>query len=224
MLSILNVRSDTHNSCEDTVWAEETVSFIVGGIFDGCSTGKNSYWASQTIAYLYKALMMNYKILSDVTSYMVLAKIETIARMCSLDNQHFLSTAILFVYDKETMRLSFRIFGDGVLYINDVEYSQEQQNTPDYLGYQMFKKNLEKYEYFDKYPVQHVENVTKFQVCSDGIQAIMPNQYHVSDKNPYTLLLASPTSENYLKRMWNILHREKFSLGDDLSIVSYAIT
>lgn len=54
MISILNQRGGNHNSCEDSVWVNDTEDFIVGGVFDGCSTGINSHWASQTIAYIFE--------------------------------------------------------------------------------------------------------------------------------------------------------------------------
>lgn len=225
MLSILNVRSDTHNSCEDTVWVEENELGLYGGVFDGCSTGKNSHWASQTLAYLYAGVRSTYGILSDVATYMVLNKMRSIKKMGELTSDNFLSTAVLFQYNKTERKLSVRVFGDGVIYVNDVEHCFEQNNTPDYLGYQInATTSQEQYDYMDKYPVTVFHDVTKFQICSDGIKAITANQYEQTSRDPYALLLASPTSENYLKRMWNILHREKFSLGDDLSIVSYATT
>lgn len=224
MLSSLNQRSDTHNSCEDTVWVEEEDGVIFGGIFDGCSTGKNSHWASQTLAYLFRRRYTKGWMLTNSMLGLVLSDMATIARSAGLIEDHFLSTAVLFEYDKKIKELNLRIFGDGVYFINDVEYIVDQGNTPDYLGYRLFSSTQERLDYFSKYPIITYADVNRFIICSDGIQAIHENQFEPSDLDPRVLLLNYPSSENYLQRMWNILKRKRFSLSDDLSIVSYAAT
>ena len=220
MLSILNQRGGLHNSCEDTVLAVETEHVIYGGVFDGCSSGKNSHWASQTLAYLFEYSFG----LSDGIISLTLARMEDIARVTGTNVVNFESTAILFHYHKETKKLRVRAFGDGIYFVNGVEYEIDQNNTPDYMAHYMFVRGLQVLDYYKRNPIQEYENVDNFQICSDGLKAINTNQYEKTDREPMSLLLAPPTSENYLKRMWNILHREKFTLSDDLSIISYATT
>jgi hypothetical protein len=41
MISTLNVRSQTHNSCEDSLFVKESDLYIWGGVFDGCSKSVN---------------------------------------------------------------------------------------------------------------------------------------------------------------------------------------
>lgn len=223
MLSILNQRGGTHNSCEDSFWVEETETEVYGGVFDGCSTGINSHWASQTMAYIFR--MVRYRILCDESIIDVMCKLKELCELLKINpNTRLLSTCILFHYDKNTKILHTRCLGDGVLYINDIEYVIDQGNIPDYIGYQIYKSIEVNNEYLMKYPIVIYENVDRFIICSDGIQAIQENQYEASSVVWQELLLSPPKSENYLKRMWNILKNKKFTLSDDLTIVSYATT
>jgi hypothetical protein len=228
MLSILNQRGGTHNSCEDSVWVEESEKFIIGGIFDGCSTGINSHWASQTLAYAFKSIVKRElftipRQLSNDAVHFILYSLNGIANILKIDPYtELLSTCFIFCYDKELKTLEVRCFGDGVYYVNDIEYVIDQGNIPDYLGYYVTEGFNKQQEFINKYsPVTH-NNVDRFIICSDGIQAIKENQFEQADVTWQQLLLSPPKSENYLKRMWNILKNKKFTLGDDLTIVSYA--
>jgi hypothetical protein len=225
MISILNQRGGTHNSCEDSVWVKETENQICGAVFDGCSSGIKSHWASQTLSYLFNSVWKSgMVILLDQTIGLVLAKMEEIARLTATDVVNFEATALLFIYMKKEKTLYIRAFGDGVFYVNDIEYEIDQGNRPEYLAHNMFVRGNQVTDYYKKNPIQTFENVDKFQICSDGIKAINANQYEVNNIDPMTKLLAIPTSENYLERMWNILKNNKFTLSDDLTIISYATT
>lgn len=230
-LSILNRKSETHNSCEDTLWVDQNSKWIFGGVFDGCSTGINSHWASQTLAYLFRQSIFSlYAInpiqaLSDIAIKLIIGNIRALALAMGLDCMNFLSTAILFVYSKDTKVLYIRCFGDGVYYINDVEYIIEQNNTPDYLGYLINKNTEDINEYLKKYPVQTYDEVSRFIICSDGIQQVQAPQLLDTDPTiDVSKLLALPNNTYYLIRMYNLLKQQKFILNDDLSIISYANT
>lgn len=227
MLSILNQRGGNHNSCEDSVFVKETDTVIYGGVFDGCSSGENSHWASQTFAYVFKKYMEDFFGDLDYSVMLPAAKkLSTIAAMLNINTDtHLLSTCVLFYYNKAKKTLDVRCFGDGVFYVNDVEFIIDQGNIPDYLGYALKNATVENLlQYFDKYPILPFTDVDRFIICSDGIQAIHENQYEPASVKWEELLLAPPASENYLKRMWNILKNKKFTLSDDLTIVSYATT
>ena len=223
MLSILNQRGGNHNSCEDSVWVKEAEDFVVGGVFDGCSTGINSHWASQTIAYVFESNSPSFRSTSDGMAIEVLFQLRKISMDLDIDpNTQLLSTCVLFYYNKKNKTLEIRCFGDGVYYINDIEYVVDQGNVPNYLGYQVFNGSGKQIQFIEKYPSVLYENVDRFIICSDGIQAIKESQYEEQTVNWQELLLSPPKSENYLKRMWNILKSKKFTLSDDLTIVSYA--
>lgn len=220
MISVLNEISATHNSCEDSYFIRETEDHVCGGVFDGCSTGIKSHWASQTLAYAFQAV--EYYPVSEKALTCVYLFLNNIKNSLSLTSDNFLSTCILFIYHKKTNTLAVRMFGDGCYFVNDVEYFVEQDNKPDYLGYHVFGEYNSFLEFIDKYPMKIYENVSNFKICSDGVKSINRSQFEESKgHDPMALLYAPPTSPNYLKRMWNILKKDKYTIADDLTIISY---
>jgi hypothetical protein len=222
MIATLNVRGGNHERCEDSIYVHETEYAITGGVFDGCSTGKNSSWASQTLTHLFSFFLVP---TSDYSCSEVIWKMKQIATILDIDQMHFLSTAILFRYDKFTEELIIRPFGDGFYYINDVEYEIEQDNKPDYIGYLVEEGKTAKEigNYLSKYKSHLYQKVKSFRICSDGIKSIGRSQFLEPAKNPepLSLLFHPPKSENYLQRMWNLLKRDGYVISDDLSIISY---
>lgn len=225
MISVLNQRGGNHNSCEDSFFVKETDVFVFGGIFDGCSTGINSHWASTTISYIFQNISYGAIGMSINDAYVQTA-MDYMEQACMLlrlsPDTNLLSTCLLFVYNKETKDLEIRCFGDGVYYVNDIEYVIDQGNIPHYIAYVLKEDEDTIKKYLDKYPSVVHKDVHKFIICSDGIQAINQSQYDESSMTWQELLLSVPKSENYLKRMWNILKINKFTLNDDLTIISYA--
>ena len=218
MLSQLCVRATYKNTCEDAVFVKETASSVFGCVTDGCSSGINSAWASQLLCYLVQN--RPYEITEDQYLAYLRIKIRDIIsdfHVSGMSEMNLLSTCLLFDYNKKTEILKLRIIGDGVYYLNGVEYVIDHNNIPDYLAYHLY----DDFESFiKKYPEFIHENVHSFQICTDGIKSFQLSQFESSDKNP-SILLESPTSENYLKRMFNILTKNKWTIADDLSIISY---
>lgn len=215
MISQLCVRATHKNTCEDAIFVKETASYIYGCTNDGCSTGINSAWASQLLCYLVQNRV------HEITSNEYLAylriRLRDILGDLHLSEMNLLSTCLLFHYDKITRVLKLRIIGDGYYYVNGQEYVIDHNNTPDYLAYHLYDNFL---PFCENYPELVYENVNSFQICTDGIKSFQISQFESSDKNP-SILLESPTSENYLKRMFNILTKNKWTIADDLSIISY---
>lgn len=218
MISKLCVRGTYKNQCEDSVFVKETESFIYGCVCDGCSTGINSAWASQTLCYFIESY--GPWIISDQFLCFLKSNLLEIGKIIKLDKMKLLSTLVLFRYDKETKNLKIRVFGDSVYYINNKEFIVDQNNTPDYLAYHLNTDDF--LEYLNNNPIKEYENVKSFQICTDGIKSFSVSQFETPQKNP-SILLEKPTSENYLQRMFNILKKDKWIINDDLSIVSYAI-
>lgn len=222
MVSILNVRSNTHNSCEDSVFVKENKEVIYGVVADGCSTGVKSHFASQAIAYIVENSLYQF-VTTDHSIGTIRDVLASLRALLGISHISLLSTAILFVYDKESKHLKVRAFGDGVYYVNDIEYVIEQNNTPDYLAYHITDRYDQFLEYLGKYPTQIYDNVKKFMICSDGITRIERSALqHDATVNPQVLLFTPPKSANYLTRMWNLIKKDGFILSDDLTIVSYA--
>ena len=219
MLSQLCVRATYKNTCEDAVFVKETASSVFGICADGCSTGINSHFASQLLCYIVEKVKIDeLRLTSTSVISDICWKFKWIKEVTQLSEMHLLTTCLFFHYDKKKEELSVRVFGDGYYYINGVEYCIDQNNTPDYLAYHL--NNVDYIDYIFKNPEFIHENVKSFQICTDGIKSFQLSQFESSDKNP-SILLESPTSENYLKRMFNILTKNKWTIADDLSIISY---
>lgn len=223
MLSILNQRSSTHNSCEDNIYVYEDPHQIYGVIADGCSSGHKSEFASQAICYILK---IN-NILSPTSNHTLLSMkqdLESLKDLLHLDYMDMLSTMILFHYDIRLKILKIRVFGDGNYFIKSngelKSFNIDQNNTPDYIGYHLDDTRHEFGQYLDKYPEVIYHNVERFILTSDGIKAIQESQFF-TPKCDTNILFNIPTSENYLERMWNKLKNNHYTLADDLSIISY---
>ena len=221
MISTLNVIANNKNNCEDKFVLVERDPFVVGGIFDGCSTGINSSWASQTLSYLVQlGIQQNKNILDDEFIVEMISQMSELSKSLNLTFAHFLSTCILFTYNKESKVFKIRTFGDCYYYLNDIEYIVDQNNTPDYLGYYLNNPTLT--SFLLKYPILSYSDVDRFIVASDGIEKINISQF-LSPKHldPLGILFHPPSSSNYLQRMWNILKKEGYVVNDDLTIISY---
>lgn len=220
MLSIFNVRSNTHNSCEDSVFVDDVGDTMYGVIADGCSSGIKSHFASQTIAYFVQLHQE-----TDVTSnnfimalYEFLYEVKSLFKF-SIDN--LLSTCILFSYHKPSKSLRIRSLGDCVYFVHDREIIVDQDNKPDYIGYHISDTYSQFESYMDKYPINEYLNVERFMICSDGIKGIDRGMLQAPQTTNPSILFYPPTSTNYHIRMWNKLKKDGFTLSDDLTIVSY---
>lgn len=220
MLSILNVRSHTHNSCEDSVYTREDEKHIIGIVADGCSTGIKSHFASQLICYIAQN-SLGLEVTKDYSVKMLRGVMLEARHLIGLGHMNLLSTILLFNYNKITKQLNIRAFGDGFYSVNDEHHDIDQGNIPDYLGYHLMDNNKEFHEFLDKYPEITYHNVDKFMVCSDGIHSISRSQFAPASTLDPKILFQSPASANYLQRMWNKLSRDHYICSDDLTIVSY---
>lgn len=225
MLSILNVRSNSHNSCEDSVYAMEDKEYVWGVIADGCSTGIKSHFASQAIAY-FIGMEQDSSVPSNYTVRKLRDLLKQTKDLFKISHMHLLSTCILFQYSKNLKLLVVRALGDGVYYINEGMDNREgividQNNTPDYIAYHIDDTAHQFEQYLDKYPSVMYNNVDKFMICSDGIHHIdRADLLGAPIRNP-KILFENPVTTNYHVRMWNLLKRDGYTLSDDLTIVSY---
>lgn len=239
MLSVLNVRANQHNSCEDSVFVKETDDHIWGVLCDGCSTGTKSHFASQTFAYFIENEGSEI-LTSDHFMFEVKSFILKVMLLFNFTHMNMLSTLLLFSYNKKTRVLKLRAFGDGYFYIpfhtqeetklviedtdGDKLYETyfDQGNTPDYIAYHILKTNPEFFTYLNAYPEREYQNVDRFMITTDGIKSLNRSQFAPDSKVNSSILYTPPVSANYLTRMWNCLKREGYQLSDDLTIVSYA--
>lgn len=215
MISTLNKISNSHNSCEDSfqLWHEDNVIF--GAVSDGCSTGKNSHFASQL--YCKCSAPNRYPFLSDLHVINIYYKLEQYKKELNLDASELWATLILFSYNLGTETLRIRCFGDGVYYVNNFEYNIDQNDKVHYL---MDQKDI--LSYLEFYIGFTYSNVKNFRICSDGIKSLVLPSLRTSNlENPKELLLSPNQSKNHLDRKYNILRKQNWINTDDLTIIAY---
>lgn len=209
--------------CEDSLWVEETPEKIVGVVADGCSDSFNSVFASRLLCYLLKKRYNLFTTISNHLIETIITELRYINELLVLPEKHLLSTFIPFIYNKEKEELRIRPFGDCVFYIDGLECKIDQNDRPDYIGYQIDEGFAGNSMYLDKYPELVYTFVNSFIVSSDGIDSLQQNQFVTLDctQDPKQFLLAPPDTTNCLQRRYNILKRNKVTNSDDISIISY---
>lgn len=220
MISVLNHISGSHNCCEDSYFVRENEHFIYGGVFDGCSTGIQSKFASQLFAYAFESIESNPT--SNETLLLLWTKLQHIKIALGLKNNQLWSTCVLFNYNKQRKRLKVRVIGDGNFYVNDTEHVIDTDDKVSYISDNIDQGLGAYYQWMQGFPIRRYDNVISFKICSDGIKQVSRSQFAPeTTNNAMAMLMHPPTSPNYLARMWNILKRDHFTLSDDLTIISY---
>lgn len=191
MLSVLNRRADTHpNHCEDNYFVFEDDSKVVGAVLDGCSTGNNSHWASQTFAYSLNKIRLetdNFSLFDHAPVRWEESTLEVVNRLrmdirCSvnvlgLTDMELLTTVVLFVYDKVSKTLYVKFFGDGTIIYRDVDgfkyLTNDEENAPLYLSYFLNISDDEFGRYVSSRRTEILRGVDEFCICSDGIDSFV---------------------------------------------------
>ena len=225
MLSVLNKIGGNHNSCQDAVFVTENETHVRGGVFDGCSSGTHSEFVSQFLAYHFEKNVTECEV--DFTGNMSISSVfdilQRLSYLLELKPINLQSTMLLFDYDKQEKQLKVRSFGDGVYYINDAQFEYNlEKGLVDYVGDNIGLSYPKISEYLAEENHKTIvhEDVYNFMICSDGIKAIVENQFFESKINP-SVLFARPTGANYLERMYNLLVKNKYTFKDDITIISY---
>lgn len=236
-ISTVSRRGSSHPDWnEDNLYFKQTGNAIIGGVFDGCSSAKDSYFASKLFANVYKKTINDFnekdidikKFPSVINAFF---KNLTVAiKAIGLDADETLSTAILFVYELTGNNLLVKFFGDGVAYTNNQGleiFNSDEDNKPDYIGYSL--DEILKDNNFNTYwdlKKSFAANTKDFSVSSDGIFSFkkfkenepdfLCENYLVQDK----FLYKNPAS---LKRKLNIIKSKGYDHYDDVTIIRVQI-
>ncbi|MEN8119350.1 MAG: protein phosphatase 2C domain-containing protein [Bacteroidota bacterium] len=226
------------NYCEDFI-LHETVGekYELFGVFDGCSSGKDSHFASSFIAKVIRSEFLNMDVkngeipkkLQKKLLYRSVQKIKELKSKLLLDIDDLLSTIILFIYDKMNDCGHIVVVGDGFVSINGQQNSIDQNNMPDYLAYHLDKINDE--DKFLNWYKQHtkvfsVDKLLDVSISTDGVESFVKKNVSVESEavlDPGNYLLSDDfliINKAMLGRKCNILER-KYGLvnGDDLGII-----
>ncbi len=232
-ISTVSRRGSSHpDRNEDNLYYRQTDKLITGGVFDGCSSGIDSYFASKLYANIYKKTVGELdEVITGIPGFPDLVRIyfSNLARVIheiGLDTEETLSTAVLFMYETETARLQVRFFGDGVVYSNNNSlevFNNDEDNQPNYIGYKLNETG--KANDFNNHweAAKSFNNITRdFSVATDGIFSFRKTndnapdfpieRYLVQDE----FLKKNPAS---LKRKLNIIRNKGYEHYDDVTLI-----
>lgn len=114
-------------------------------VFDGCSTGKDAFFASKLFALLLRKLSSEIKFeeeksLNEYTEEIFsrfFKKLNETVQSLGLSKIEILSTLILAIIDTNTSEYKIVAAGDGLVLINGKLTEIDQNNMPDYPAYHL---------------------------------------------------------------------------------------
>jgi len=243
---VLRRGSDHADFCQDAIAIGETDKNIYLCVFDGCSGGKDSHFASTLFSKAFDEIMSNFSTTlnaggmslennSKFIIYMMTRKINEVKHVLHLETIELLSTMIMCSIDKETKECIVCAFGDGYFRVDDTEKvikntrfadKDNGDNMPDYIAYDLDK--IVTYEDFDlwfsqKSEIHKFENVKDVTIASDGICTFKRFKECNAIINPIDFISKDDGligTKNMLERKYNII-QTKFCMinTDDLSVI-----
>ena len=171
------------------------VSFEIGdcisisAVMDGCSSGKESQFAS---ALLVKAINKAMHVLQDLgnddpldlSAYssaelgeallgFVYMEVGEIKEHLHLETEEILSTLLLAVYHSGRDQLWINVSGDGIFGVNEHVTVIDQNNVPDFMGYHLGHLTFEQWRNLHTKTFEY-SKVDRFFLSTDGLEKIRP--------------------------------------------------
>lgn len=218
---------------EDNFYFQQTEKAIVGGVFDGCSTGKDSYFASKLFANVFRQTVDAKKDAVTIECFSSLVNsyfrnLYKAAKTLHLDGAELLSTAILFIYSTVDCQLFVKFFGDGAVYTNRgnneyVAFKNDEANQPDYLAYSLSAIVTEdKFKDYWNLKKEFRGHSTDFCISTDGIFSFKKVDHKKPDKDVEAFLVQDDFLYNNpasLRRKLNMLKNCGYEHEDDVTII-----
>ena len=239
--SLLSIGFSHVNFCEDSVYAEESsINRIVCGVFDGCSSGRDSHFVSSLITKILRKSIedieygefrsgefLEPKSFCKELIRLIFQELKLINNNLRLKYDELLSTILIGVYDKSSMILRVERVGDGLIKINDKIIEFYEDHKSDYIGYHLslnfdsfYDTKVKKYEY---------DKVNGFALSTHGIFSFrvlgISDKKTPSNQEIIKYLLSDReyrSSPNWLKNKLDFL-KDRYRLNnvDDLGLVVF---
>ena len=189
--SVIKKGEDHVVFCEDFMVMNDHGRFFVGAVFDGCSGGNDSHFASSLFGKVFNQIFKNGSLSGetleakarDFTRKFV-NKLFDIKVSLQLEENDMLATFVVLIYDKVHGEALTMTVGDGVVHCDGeiFEFKNERfkfshptqyMDMPDYISYDLVELGFDG-SYFDAWYDKHVK-VKKFidpkDICisTDGI-------------------------------------------------------
>jgi hypothetical protein len=224
--------------CEDFLWVDTTHNerFNIFVVADGCSSGKDSHFASAFLCKLLKSSFLELKnehqYLDNSLQFLTILleifweKLKKIQEILNLEENELLSTLGIFIYDKAKKEGKILFAGDGYVKIDENIFEIDENNEPMYVGYHFFEnKNVHQTFFMGKTHIFEVKNPKDISIATDGILTFRTWK---PDKVPENFSVIDYLTENrelenqpaMLVRKYNILDKKYgFLPADDISLI-----
>lgn len=235
----MEVRTLVKKGTEHLTYCEDSVTFVVtdtetplyiGAVFDGCSTGLESHFASALLSKLLRKAIkgLNYNnsraplpLIMNLLFHKIFNGLEDISTLLGLRDLEMVSTMIIcIIRDNEVYILSS---GDGVIKVDDkLIILESKENAPDYLAY--YLEDLASkvmLEHTNSYSFTFEKDVS---ICTDGICSFRDSIKQDVTADVIDSLLNDRTimgSDAMLSRKYNILAKKGYRNFDDVGIVRF---
>jgi len=226
--------------CEDFKFVHQlNKNWLVTAVFDGCSAGKESHFASALFGKVLKKITQNIpywdvkddslsldKISIEVLGQLIIKnlfeEIKLIKNQLFLEFPELLSTYVLAVYQVKDKKVWINIAGDGVYAIDKQIQVIDQSDHPDYLAYHL-QESFEDWYEKHTYTVAK-KNVTDIAISTDGVLSFAKEMKEdVVVVDPVVYLLTDDTfvtNKNMIQRQCLFLEQEyELKPNDDIAIV-----
>lgn len=183
-------RGSNHKDfCEDFYLTQQLdeKNFICA-VFDGCSSGTDSHFASALFAKLFKASAVeiygldrsnfSFDDLFKEILYRFVCKLSDVKQKLMLTSDEVLSTLIFMLFNTETNQARIIAVGDGFININGKRIQIDQNNRPEYIAYKL--DLLTKKDYFDFWlgnfqQMFDAHKIHDISIATDGIFSFQKN-------------------------------------------------
>ena len=235
--SLLKSGTNHPEFCEDFLFSENYKNALyIGAVFDGCSSGIHSHFASTLFAKILNEVIrfeiskypeIELKDFSENLFYKFMLKLKETKKFLHLNQNELLSTFLLVVHDRDAKTANIIVSGDGAICINGKLTVIDQNNKPDYPAYSL--DTIENFDDFFEWNNQkniniYVPEVKDISISTDGITSFVPqNKAETSDFNVFDFLLNDTELKNIevmLKRKYNIItNKHNLENYDDIAII-----
>jgi len=224
-------KGSEHEHCEDSLLytIDKNKPYLYLAIFDGCSNGIDSHFASNLYKKIFKKILVDPREkdgnnLSEITNFILFEffqELYNIKRNLNLIDNELLSTIVFAIINYETDECLITFSGDGLFCVNTTPITVDVGNAPQYTPY-FFSHIKGFYEFQHSLQSFGFENIKNLSICSDGILTF----YNIDRKKEDVVerLLIDDTiqkSKAMLSRKVNMLSKENIHYLDDLSIIRY---
>lgn len=222
--------------CEDDYLVHESDRFILAAVFDGCSSGVDSHFASTMHKYKMREICKEIDEVTSLYSDDVVKNIlgELNRRIWSLDyevNREMLSTVVFVLIDKCNEMAHICVAGDGCYHMvrDGLDFfdsvHDENGNAVWYLS---TVKPSDFNDYFETYcQVEsfHINDGDEIAISSDGIESfVSPYGASRNDDAMMVFMQTRKCSERLqkmpLQRLYNVVTKGKWNerIGDEVML------